>query len=131
MRQFTLSLTLAVGDAFVPMSATGKPTTEDAADRLKIETTDRHQRTFVFKNRPPDQAYRFQARAYDTQENLISKDADSFSDVTFTRVEVANTPTGLPWASSRSASKLVGSAARPISAWTYRKGAWFLELPSL
>ncbi len=84
---------LKQGDAFVPMSTTGKPTTEDAADRLMIATTDRHQRTFVFKNLPPDQTYRFQARAYDSENTLISKDADSVSDVTFTRFAYANTPT--------------------------------------
>jgi len=84
---------LKEGDAFVPMSATGKPTTEEAADRLKIETTDRHQRTFVFKNLPGKKIYRFIARAYDTDGNLISKDVDSFTDVEFTRFEYADTPT--------------------------------------
>ncbi|MNX44756.1 Serine/threonine-protein kinase PknD [compost metagenome] len=84
---------LKVGDAFVPMSTTGKPTTEEAGDRLSIDTTDRHQRTFVFKNLPADQTYRFRAQAYDAQNTLISKDADSFSDVTFTRFTYANTPT--------------------------------------
>ncbi|MNR94389.1 Serine/threonine-protein kinase PknD [compost metagenome] len=84
---------LKVGDAFVPMSTTGKPTTEEAGDRLKIDTTDRHQRYFVFKNLPADQTYRFRAQAYDAQNTLISKDADSFSDVTFTRFTYANTPT--------------------------------------
>jgi hypothetical protein len=72
------------GDAFVPMSATGKPTTEEAADRLTIETTDPHQRFFILKNLPPNQTYRFQVRAYDTERNLISKDEGSASDVEFT-----------------------------------------------
>ena len=82
-----------VGEDFVPMSSAGKPTTEEAADRLKVTTTDRHQTYFVFKNLPPDQTYRFQARAYDTDHTLISKDAESVTDVTFTRVEYMNTPT--------------------------------------
>ena len=81
-----------VGEDFVPMSSAGKPTTEEAADRLKVTTTDRHQTYFVFKNLPPDQTYRFRARAYDTDHTLISKDAESVTDVTFTRVEYANTP---------------------------------------
>ncbi len=73
-----------VGDDFVPMSATGKPTTEEATDRLTIETSDPHQNTFVLKNLPPNQTYRFQARAYDADRNLISKDDGSTTDVTFT-----------------------------------------------
>jgi len=84
---------IKVGDAFEPMSTTGKPTTEGAADRLKVTTTDRFQTYFVFKNLPPDQTYRFQAQAYDTQHNLISKDAESVTEVTFTRFEYMNTPT--------------------------------------
>jgi len=84
---------LKEGDAFVPMSATGKPTTEDAADRFKFEAIDNQQRTFVFKNLPHDQIYRFVAEAYDAQNALISKDANNFTDVEFTRVEVADTPT--------------------------------------
>jgi|GEM_PF-1607809 len=84
---------IKVGDAFEPMSTTGKPTVEGAADRLKVTTTDRFQTYFVFKNLPPDQTYRFQAQAYDTQHNLISKDAESVTEVMFTRFEYMNTPT--------------------------------------
>lgn len=84
---------IKVGEAFVPMSTSGKPTTEEAADRLKIETPDNLQRYFIFKNLPPNQTYRFLAQAYDAQKNLISKDADSVSEVTFTNFTFENTPT--------------------------------------
>ncbi|MBO9540457.1 hypothetical protein J7643_07695 [bacterium] len=83
-----------VGDAFVPMNVSGKPTTENATDRLKLETTG-DRRYFVLKNLPAEQTYGFQARAFDAQGKQISKDADSITPVTFVRhtyVETADIP---------------------------------------
>jgi hypothetical protein len=78
------------GEAFVPMNAAGQATAEDAADRLKLETTT-ERRYLVLKNLLPDRTYRFQARAYDAQDNLISKDEGSTTDVTFVRTERMST----------------------------------------
>lgn len=88
-----ISAFVKVGDAFAPMSTTGKPTTEEAADRLKVTTSDRHQTTFVFKNLPHDQTYRFVARAYDAQNHQISQDAGSSVEVVFAQYEYPYTPT--------------------------------------
>lgn len=52
-----------------------------------MTTTDRNQTHFVFKNLPPDQTYRFMARAYDEQDQQISEDEASVTDVRFERIE--------------------------------------------